>query len=65
MDSKTIFLQDGEMDSAYGIYLTIDDLSMFDELHKCNAKKKVDIAVKYNGTVKEYDLDKFLELLGF
>lgn len=61
----SIFTQVREIESAYGIFLSIEDTAMFDELAKCNARKKVDVAVKYNGVTKEYTLDEFLALHGF
>ena len=62
---NNIFVNVGDIENAYGLYLTFDDMTMFDNLRACNAKKKVDIAVKYNETVKEFTFDKFMNLLGF
>lgn len=63
----SIFTQTEEIACTYGVYFVFDDsvLQMLNELHKCNARKKVDICIKYRGIAKEFSLTEFLSLLGF
>jgi len=61
----TFFSQADRIDSAYGLFISIEDTAIFDELAKCDARKKVDVAIKYNGRTKEYSLGEFLTLHGF
>lgn len=53
--------------NAYGLYVNIDDVSLkiFDDMRALEAERHIDVAVKYNGVVKEFTLDEFLRLLGF
>ena len=61
---ENINSQDSSFTVAYGIFLDVNG-KMFDPLHESNAKKKVDIAVKYEGIVREFTLEEFITLLGF
>lgn len=50
--------------TAYGIFFRLLP-SLFVELAKSNAEKKVEIAIAFRDTVKEFTLTEFLMLLGF
>lgn len=50
---------------AYGLFLTFEDSTLFDDLQKRNAEKTVDIAVKYKGITKEFSRGDFFSMLGF
>ena len=60
--STTVLVQtkDAVIENSYGIFFQIDD-TMLNELGKC----KTDIAVSYNGVIKEYTFNEFLTLCGF
>ena len=64
METTDIVLAPGKVSLAYGIYLTLDP-GMFDELHASAADKRADIAVKYNGIIREFSLAEFLQRFGF
>ena len=51
--------------TLYGLAIQLNSNS-FDDIHNnAKYKKKVDIAVIWNGETKEFTLDKFIELLKF
>jgi hypothetical protein len=52
------------VDLAYGVFITLSERN-FDELDRMDAKKKVDIAVKYKDETKEFTFQEFMGLLGF
>ena len=57
------------VDTVYGCYLDIrldsTALKIIENTRNINARKHVDVFVKYNGIKKEFTLQEFLERLGY
>ncbi len=53
--------------TAYGLFIILDQplVDMILATSNANADKRVEVAVEYEGTIKEFTLDEFFTALGF
>ena len=65
-DEASVEIGIGGTDTAYGVYIDIqgNEKSIVDAL-MTNAKKTVEVAVRYNCTIKEFEMADSLDRLGF
>lgn len=56
----------GKITRAYGVFFTVDDMTGFtDRMKDAGCEHIIDVAISYQGKVKEFDLIDFLQRLGF
>lgn len=56
----------GKISTVYGIYINFDGLKhSLAFMESCEADRKVEVAIRCNGTIKEFTVAEFLAACGF